>query len=163
MPNALALGDALAPAHDAKATAPVERQAGSVLGEDGGLERPYGAGFRLTYHLDQKSSAHPVPAGRLAYIDTHFGHALIRPASRDWAERGPTQHLPAGESCQARKWMVGRVPVFPIRRAGFESRQPAGDTLQVDLAHLRPIFEGEWSNLEIDRHSKRGAFAFSSL
>src|SRR5262245_14408721 len=115
----------------------MEGDAGAVLGEDPGLERPDPGPLGA---LDQLAEELPADAAALSPrrdVYALLGHAGVDLARRVRRERGPADDLAVLLGHEAAE--VGAVPVLPGRRLGFERGLAGRDPLLEDGSHGRPV------------------------
>jgi quinoprotein glucose dehydrogenase len=138
-PDAAEPAQALAAAHDPEAAALVQGDAGHVLREDAGLQRPEAMALgRGDQRVEQRAAQAP-PAAGLADVDAHFGHARVDAAVGYRAERRPAGQAAVTGRHQPASLQVPCVPPRPVRHGRLERGEPGGDAFRVDPPDRRPV------------------------
>src|SRR6266511_4147742 len=152
--------DALPAADLAEAAGAVQSQAGVVLGEDPGLQRPDARRLGLRDQPLEQGSADPPAAGTGGYVQADVGHAPVHGARRYRGQGRPPEDPTALTGHQPAFAEVRAVPGRPVGGGRLEGAVSAGDALLVDLADRGPVLGPHAGHLDaLGGHAGFDAFS----
>ena len=131
--------NALPASYQPEAALGMQGATGSVILQNGGLQRPVAGLFGGGAQGAQQPEAQPVPPKLLTHIDAHLGHAPVAPAGVYPVQGAPPRQHPARKNDQAALLCVGSVPRGIGRAFGLEGCVFRSDALNIDSGDCAPV------------------------